>query len=68
MEEEVVRLIKRIVDERIKEGKVHFFDVEKANELAIEMGLDVACVKSVIEELNRLLEDKLRAMKADNIP
>lgn len=60
MEEELVRLIKRVVDERVHDHGVILFDVEKANSLAVELGLDVSCVKAVIEELNRLLEGKIQ--------
>jgi hypothetical protein len=68
MEEELVRLIKRVVDERVHDHGVILFDVEKANDLAVELGLDVSCVKAVIQELNRLLEEKFRDRKRDNLP
>ena len=68
MEEELVRLIKRAVDERVHEHGVILFDVEKANDLAVELGLDVSCVKAVMEELNRLLEEKFRDRRRDNLP
>ncbi len=68
VEEEIVRLIKRIIDERVGSHGVILLNVEKANELAVEMGLDAGCVKSVFESLNRMLEEKFRSRKSDVIP
>ena len=68
IEEEIVRLIKKVVDERVSRHGVILLNVEKANEMAVEMGLDAGCVKSVFEALNRMLEDKFKSKQIDNIP
>jgi hypothetical protein len=68
MEEEVLQMIKKIVDTRVGDHGVILFDVEKANDLAVEMGLDVSCVKSIFEEINKMLEEKFRERARNNLP
>ncbi|MET1124127.1 MAG: hypothetical protein ABWW66_02535 [Archaeoglobaceae archaeon] len=61
LEEEVVLLIKRALSERIAADGVRFLDVHRANEFAVEMGIDASCVKPVIETINSVLEAKWKS-------
>jgi len=68
MEREILQLIKRIIRERVDEHGVILFDVEKVNELAVEMGLDVSCVRRIFEEINKILEEKFREKSRSYLP
>ncbi len=68
IEEEIVKLIKKVIDERVDEHGVILLNVEKANEMAVEMGLDVGCVKSVFDAINKMLEEKFKSKRTDVIP
>ncbi len=68
MEEELLRLIKRIVDERVDDHGVILFDLDRVRSLAVEMGLDVSFVRTIFENLNKMLEEKFKERKSGNIP
>ncbi|MCS7121428.1 MAG: hypothetical protein NZ895_02360 [Archaeoglobaceae archaeon] len=60
MEEEVVNLIKKIIEERGKR-ELKLLDIQKASAIAVEKGLDASCVRQVIEEINKMLENKFKS-------
>ncbi len=68
MEEEIVRMIKRLLDERVSQHGVLLLNTSKAASIAVEMGLDAGCIKEVFDAINRMLEEKFKSRQMDNIP
>ncbi len=64
-EEKIVRYIKKLIDERVSKDGIALLDLMKVNDAASELGLDLEHIRNIVDELNKMLQDRYKGMLSD---